>query len=164
MNAENIALCAPLRKPVGKRKPLAYSEIARLVKKADGTRPTKQGVWKAVQSMNESKAKRGRKKAWRKTSKRDDSNILQTFKRLRPDGHGVDSRIIHTNLPRQLRRKVCRRTVRRRLAEKDFVCPEKRLPILIPDLSITPLGLRLQIDLQSAPPANERHIYRQYAT
>ena len=76
--------------------------------------------------MNEAKAKPGRNKGWRKTSKREDSNILQTFKRLRPDGHGVDSRIIHTNLPRQLRRKVCRRTVRRRLAEKDFV-PRKKI-------------------------------------
>jgi hypothetical protein len=126
MNAENVALCALLRKPVGKRKPLSYSEIAKLVKKVDGTRPTKQGVWNAVQSMNEAKAKPGRRKGWRKTSKREDSNILQTFKRLRPDGHGVDSRIIHTNLPRQLRRKVCRRTVRRRLAEKDFV-PRKKI-------------------------------------
>ena len=44
MNAENVALCALLRKPVGKRKPLSYSEIAKLVKKADDTRLTKQGV------------------------------------------------------------------------------------------------------------------------
>ena len=61
MNAENIALCALLREPVGERKPLAYSEIAKLVRKSDGIRPTKPGVWKALQSMNESKVRRGRK-------------------------------------------------------------------------------------------------------
>ena len=41
MNAENLALCRFYRKPPGDQKPLSYSEIAKLVKKEDGTHPTK---------------------------------------------------------------------------------------------------------------------------
>ena len=61
MNAEHIALCALLREPVVKRKPLTYSEIVKLVNKADVTRPTKPGVWTALHSMNASKIRRDRK-------------------------------------------------------------------------------------------------------
>ena len=121
MNAENVALCHVYRKPVGKQKPLSYSEIAKRVKKTDGSRPTKEGVRKAVLNMNAVKASRGRKVGWRKTSKREDSTIMKAFKTLRPPGAGVDSREIHKKLPAQLRGKVCRRTVIRRLAEKRFV-------------------------------------------
>ena len=126
MNAENIALCRFYRNPPGGQPALSYAKIAQLVKKIDGTRPTKQGVYNALQNMNATPSKRGRKVAWRKTTKNEDSSILKTFKRLRPDGHGIDSRTIHKHLPTKLRRKVERRTVIRRLAEKGYV-PKKKI-------------------------------------
>ena len=91
MNAENLALCRLYRKPVGDKLPLAYADIAKLVKKKDGTRPTRQAVYYAVQDFNQAPAKRGRKAGWRKTSKTKDVCMPKTFKRLRRDGHGVDS-------------------------------------------------------------------------
>ena len=51
---------------------------------------------------------------------------MQTFKKLRPPGHGVDSNAVQRALPKKLKLKVSRRTVRRRLAEKGFVPQKKR--------------------------------------
>ena len=63
----------------------------------------------------------GRKPGWRKTTKDEDGAIIKTFHKVRPPGHGVDSRVIHKALPQRLAMKICRRTVRNRLAEKGFV-------------------------------------------
>ena len=51
---------------------------------------------------------------------------MPTFKKLRPPGHGVDSNVVQRALPKKLKLKVSRRTVRRRLAEKGFVPQKKR--------------------------------------
>ena len=58
------------------------------------------------------------KKGWRKTSKAEDKVIMTKFHKIRPPGHYVDSRKLRKALPSQLRKKIGRRTIIRRLAEK----------------------------------------------
>ena len=87
----------------GEQKPVSYSEVAKLVKKDGCTHPTKQAVYKAVKNFNKKEsAKPDRPMGWRKTTKAEDATILKIFKELRPAGHGVDSRIIHTHHPANL--------------------------------------------------------------
>ena len=50
---------------------------------------------------------------------------MSTFKRLRPAGQGVDSRIIKSALPPKLCMKICRRTVIRRLSERGYNAAQK---------------------------------------
>ena len=57
---------------------------------------------------------------WRKTTKAQDKTIMKTFKKIRPPGHGVDSRKLHQALPRKLKKTVGRRTLIRRLADEDI--------------------------------------------
>ena len=45
---------------------------------------------------------------------------MKKFKHLRPPGHGIDSRRLHRALPVAVRRKISRRAVIRRLADKGF--------------------------------------------
>ena len=54
------------------------------------------------------------------------NEVIKKFKQLRPAGHGIDSRKAHRGLPVALRRKVSRRTVIRRLAEKGYT-PKKKI-------------------------------------
>ena len=61
-----------------------------------------------------------------KTTKEENKVLMKTFYKLRPPGHYVDSRIVHSALPRKLRQKIVRRTVIRRLADKGYK-PEKKL-------------------------------------
>ena len=42
----------------------------------------------------------GRKKGTTKTTQEEDKVIMATFKKLRPPGAGVDSRLIHDALPK----------------------------------------------------------------
>ena len=65
MDDRNVALAYFYRNPPPGSgvKPVPYDTIARdLVVNKDGTRPTKQGVWNAVQNFNCTKGQRGRKK------------------------------------------------------------------------------------------------------
>ena len=87
---------------------------------------SKSAVWEAAKTFRNRKAKRGRKVGWRKTTQAEDKIILQTFHKSRPPGHGVTARDIASNLPRGVAGKVCRRTLRRRLAEKGFT-PQRKL-------------------------------------
>ena len=64
--------------------------------------------------------KRGRPLASRKTSRSEDRELLQTFKTLRPPGHYIGARIVHTNLARSVKIKISKRTVTRRLKEYGF--------------------------------------------
>ena len=68
----------------------------------------------------------GRKKGTTKTTKEEDKVIMATFKKLRPPGAGVDSRLIHDALPKKVKNKVSMRTVRRRLAAKGYK-PERKI-------------------------------------
>ena len=43
-----------------------------------------------------------------------------------PAGHGVDARVVHKALPSKIKKKICKRTVIRRLAEKGYR-PEKKI-------------------------------------
>ena len=104
---------------------MTYAEIAGIVRNEDGAHPTEGAVRQCVMKFHEPKAKRGRKSGYRKTSKAEDKVVLQTFRKLRPPGHGVDSRKVHMSLPKKLRDKLSRRTLIRRLAEQRYVPTRK---------------------------------------
>ena len=126
MDVANRALCFALRNPplgVAKRK---FCDIVKLVKKTDGSRPSIGAVSEAASTFGQEKEQVGRPLGSKKTTKAEDAKILSTFKAVRPPGHGVDSRKIHAALPKALKVKVTRRTVRRRLAEKG-VTPQSKL-------------------------------------
>ena len=88
--------------------------------------PTKQGVWKAVRDYNKKKKAVGRPKGWKKTTAKENKVIMTTFHKKRPPGHGVDAREVHEALPKKIRKKIGRRTLRRRLAEKGYT-PKKKV-------------------------------------
>jgi hypothetical protein len=121
MDAANKALCFALRKSGTKLK-----DIRKLVRKTDGKRPSLSAIAQAAGSFKTEKKKRGRKLGKNKTTKAEERKIIQVFHTLRPPGHGVDSRLVHTALPKKLKMKICRRTVIRRLAAKGYR-PEKKL-------------------------------------
>ena len=71
--------------------------------------------------------KRGRKRGWRKTTTQEDKNILASFQKARqPLGSDVTARGVATGLPPKLKRNVCFRTIRNRLAERGYV-PERKI-------------------------------------
>ena len=70
--------------------------------------------------MRSRKQRVGRPSGSRATSKDEDKQIIQTFKKVRPPGHGVVARKVHAALPRNLKTKVGERTVIRRLADKGW--------------------------------------------
>jgi hypothetical protein len=121
MDAANKALCFALRRSGTKLK-----DIRKLVKKTDGKRPSLSAISQAARSFNTEKQQRGRKLGKNKTTKEEERKVIQVFHKLRPPGHGVDSRVIHGALPKKLRKKIGRRTIIRRLAEKGYK-PEKKL-------------------------------------
>jgi hypothetical protein len=126
MDTANRAKCFALRNPPGDQKKTKLKDIVRLVTKLDGSRPSLGAVAEAANSFGQEKKPSGRPAGLRKTTKAEDTRIFATFKKLRPPGHGVDSRKIHNGLPKNLKKKVCRRTVRNRLAEKG-VTPQVKL-------------------------------------
>ena len=97
-----------------------------MVKKTDGTVPSEGAISKAARDFKDLKKKRGRKKGCKATTKAEDKKILQVFNKLRPPGHGVDSRVVHQALPLKIKKKVGRRSVIRRLADKGYH-PEKKI-------------------------------------
>lgn len=142
MDEANRAICFAMRNPGPGKKPMALKDIQKVVqKKKRGPngkilRPTLAAISKAASSFKSKKAKRGRKKGQRCTTKADDRVIMKTFHKLRPPGHGIDSKILKKGLPKKVAKKASRRTLIRRLAEKGFVPEEKS--------SKTDLGRRLQ--------------------
>ena len=126
MDDANRALCYAMRHPGQGQKPMPYKDIQKHVRKTNGKKPSIGAISEAAQDFMEKKFKRGRKKGDRKTTKAEDKQILEAFHKMRPPGYGVDSRDVHTALPKKLKKKVGRRTVIRRLAAKGFV-PEKKL-------------------------------------
>ena len=58
---------------------------------------------------------------------------MNTFHKVRPPGHGTDSREIHKALPKKLRLKIARRTVIRRLAAKGYT-PQTKLNLSDPSV------------------------------
>lgn len=126
MDEKNRALCFFYRNPPKGHKKLAFVKIVRLVKNKAGDEPSEGAVRECVKNFHNDKATRGRKVGWRKTTKAEDKVVIKSFHKLRPPGHGVDSRKVHTALPKKLRKKIGRRTVIRRLAEKRYT-PKKKV-------------------------------------
>jgi len=120
MDAANRAMCFALRNPPGGAKPMKFKDIRLLVKKTDGRKPNFSAIHEAAASFKKVKEQTGRPAGTYKTSKAEDKKVLQTFRKLRPPGHGVDSRVVHKALPQKLQKKIGRRTVIRRLAKKGF--------------------------------------------
>lgn len=120
MDMANRALCYALRKPPKGVKKTSIKDIIaqKLVVKLDGKAPSPGAISEAANTFKEVKNQRGRKTGWRKTTKQEDTSLLQTFRKVRPPGHAVDSRVIHSNLPAKLKKKITRKTVINRLAEK----------------------------------------------
>ena len=120
MDEANRAMCYALRNPPAGNKKVSLKDIAGMVVKKDGSHPSIGGVLKAAKEFKEEKERRGRRAGDKKTTKREDREILKKFKFLRPPGHGIDSRKLHRALPVAIRRKISRRTVIRRLADKGY--------------------------------------------
>ena len=118
MDDANRAMCYALRNPPAGHKRVACKDIAGMVKKTDGSHPTPQAVSTAAKQFKQEKEQRGRRVGDKKTTAAEDREILKKFKVLRPPGHAIDSRKLHRALPVALRRKISRRTVVRRLADK----------------------------------------------
>ena len=123
MDLANRALCFTLRHPPKGQKKMPYSQIRDLVVKTDGQRPEITAISDAAKTFPTSgqKGPVGRPEGWRKTSKADDRAILRTFHKVRPPGHGVTSRKVHSALPKKIKKTICKRTLRSRLAEKGYV-------------------------------------------
>ena len=100
--------------------------VTKVVKKEDGSRPTIGAIKEAADTYLDTKGKRGRKKGDRATTKEEDKKIMKTFFKMRPPGHGVDSQVVHLALPKKIQKKIKRRTIIRRLAEKGYV-PEHKI-------------------------------------
>ena len=126
MDDANRALCYAMRHPGPGQKPRPYKDIRKVVRKTNGKKPSIGAISDAANDFMEKKLKRGRNKGDRKTTKEEDKQILAAFHKMRPPGYGVDSRVVHTALPKKLKKKVARRTIIRRLADKGYV-PEKKL-------------------------------------
>ena len=97
-----------------------------MVKKTNGKRPTLPAISLAAATYKQEKGQRGRPLGSRKTTKQEDRQIITTFHKKRPPGYGVDSEMVHSALPAQLRRNVSRKTVIRRLADKGLTPKKKR--------------------------------------
>ena len=120
MDDANRAKCWALR-----NQKVKYTEIQKLVRKTDGTRPKIGSIAEAAKNYGKEKGAVGRPEGSRKTTKAEDRKILNIFHKLRPPGHYVDSRKVHRALPKKLRGKIGRETVITRLAEKGYKPQEK---------------------------------------
>ena len=98
MDMRNRALCHSLRNPPpgGQKVKIADIIKKKMVVKSDGRSPSAGAISEAAETYLDPKQKVGRKVGSRKTSKAEDKQILTTFTKQRPPGHGVDSRVIHS--------------------------------------------------------------------
>ena len=121
MDEASRAMCYALRNPGKGQKPVKLKNIRKLLRKKDGkSKPTLQAISLAANIYKVEKQKRGRKVGQRATTKAEDKTIMKYFHQLRPPGHGIDSNALKRRLPKKLKKKVSRKTVIRRLAEKGF--------------------------------------------
>ena len=106
MDDANRALCYAMRHPGQGQKPMPYNDIRKHVRKTNGRKPSIGAISEAAQDFMQKKLKRGRKKGDTKTTKAEDKQILEAFHKMRPPGYGVDSRDVHTALPKKLKKEV----------------------------------------------------------
>ena len=119
MDEATRAMCYALRNPGPGQKPLKLTAIRKiLLKKDGGKRPSLSAISQAASNFKKQKKKRGRKPGQRATTKQEDKKIMQTFHKLRPPGHGVDSNVVKKGLPKKISKEIGRKTIIRRLAEK----------------------------------------------
>lgn len=126
MDDQTRALCYALRTPGAGQKKMKLGAIQKLLFKKDGkSRPSLQAISQAAKTYKQPKEKRGRPKGSRNTTAAEDKILMKTFHKLRPPGHGIDSNALKRGLPRKIGKKIGRRTIIRRLAEKGFT-PQKK--------------------------------------
>ena len=126
MDDANRAMCYALRNPPRGEKATPLKDIRRMVRMKSGQRPGLSAIQTAASTYTDEKGVRGRPVGTKVTSKQEDKQLLDTFLKMRPPGHGVDSRVVHTALPKKIKKKIGRRTVIRRLAAKGFF-PQRKL-------------------------------------
>lgn len=126
MDEANRALCYAYRNPPPGKKKLALTKIRSLVWKTNKRHPSLSAINEAAKNFKKEKGSVGRPAGSRNTTAAEDRELMQTFKTMRPDGHYVDSRIVHKALPKKIKKKIGRRTVVRRLAEKGYH-PERKI-------------------------------------
>ena len=88
MDEANKALCFAFRNPGDGKKPMELADIRKIARKTDGKKPSLQAIALAAKNFHTEKKKRGRKLGSCKTTKEEDKQVLQTFHKMRPPGHG----------------------------------------------------------------------------
>ena len=126
MDLPNKAICYAMRNPSDGSPKMKYKDLAKMVRKTDGTKPTIGAMCDAAKHFKFEKGQRGRPRGSKKTTKAEDKIVVNTFHAIRPPGHGVTSRTLHKSLPQKVKKKISPRTCRRRLADKGYK-PEKKL-------------------------------------
>ena len=120
------AQCYAMRFPPKGGVKMGYNDIAKVVKKKDGTHPTESSVREVVKTFTtKGKKKAGRPKGSFTTSKEEDKHFMTAFHKVRPPGAGVTARKVHKALPTKLKKKIGKRTIIRRLAKKGY-CPKTK--------------------------------------
>ena len=125
MDPATQALCFFYRNPPRGSgvKPQPYKKIPQLIKQP---RMEIGRIKMAVKHFGKKKKKRGRKVGWRKTTPKEDKEILAVFKRIRqPLGILVEASDVWKALSPRLRDKITIRTVSNRLRAKGYKMEEK---------------------------------------
>ena len=125
MDPATQALCFFYRNPPRGSgvKPQPYKKIPQLIKQP---RMEIGRIKMAVKRFGKKKKKRGRKVGWRKTTPKEDKEILAVFKRIRqPLGILVEASDVWKALSPRLRDKFTTRTVSKRLRAKGYKMEEK---------------------------------------
>ena len=106
MDQPNKAICYAMRNPPKGQKKMPFHDIVELVFKTDGTKPSIGAMCEAAKNFKVAKDQRGRPRGSKKTTKGEDKVVMQVFHKLRPPGHGITSRTLHTALPKKVSKKV----------------------------------------------------------
>lgn len=125
MDVRSRALCYAMRNPPPGTKRYKLGEIQGYLTKRDGTPPSLGAISEAARTFMDPKSPSRRPPGSNKTTKAEDRMVYKTFHKVRPPGCGVDSRILHSALPKKLGRKIGRKTCIRRLAAKGYKADRK---------------------------------------
>ena len=109
-------------------------------------------------TFKDQKEKRGRKSGQRATTKEEDKIIKQKFHKLRPPGHGIDSRSLHKALPKKVAKKISKKTVIRRLGEIGFTAQMKLKKNDFSTVCSSFVSLQLTLWMQLALDVTTHHV------
>ena len=126
MDDARRAVCYALRNPPAGEKATPSKDIRRMVRMVNGQRPGINAIQKAASTYTDERGARGRPAGTTGTTKEEHKQSLDTIHKMRPPGHSVDSRVVHTASPKKLKKDIGRRTVIKRLAEQGFT-PQRKL-------------------------------------